>query len=483
MEMAAGLDDLHRKSVAELSAAIAAGALSPRELTDAALAHVAANDRVHAFVAVCADEARRDADRLTEELAHGRRRGPLHGIPIAVKDLCDTAGLRTTYGSSLFREHVPVADAEPVRRLRAAGAIVLGKSNTHEFACGVSTSNPHYGTTHNPWRHDRIPGGSSGGSAAAVGGGLVALAIGSDTGGSIRIPSALCGCVGLKPTHGRVSLRGTYPMAASCDHVGPIARTTRDCALALNAMAEFDPEDPWSRRFPEEDFTRHLDRALRGRRIGVAPQFRAAPLARAVDAALARARDALAALGAEIVPVALPPPDDTFLAANLIWVETYAQHAHQFASQSDAYGADVRALLEFAKSFDTTALVRSQHMRERLTQTLSVLLTERVDALLVPTTALEAPRIGADYVDVAGQQMPVTLVLAAYTLLFNLTRMPAIAVPAGLGDEGLPTSVQIATAAGGEALALNVAHQLEQALWPVEQRWRDLDRVAAPMRA
>ncbi len=482
--MATSGDDLHRKSVAELSAAIAAGALSPRELTDAALARVAAaDDRVQAFVAVCADEARGDADCLTEELVHGRRRGPLHGIPIAVKDLCDTAGLRTTYGSSLFRENVPAADAEPVRRLRAAGAIVLGKANTHEFACGVSTSNPHYLTTHNPWRHDRIPGGSSGGSAAAVGGGLVALAVGSDTGGSIRIPSALCGCVGLKPTHGRVSLRGTYPMAASCDHVGPIARTARDCALALNAMAGFDPEDPWSRRFPAEDFTRDLDRPLRGRRIAVAPEFRAAPLARAVDAALTRARDALAALGAEIVRVELPPPDDAFLAANLIWVETYAQHAHQFAAQPDAYGADVRALLEFAKSFDTAALVRSQHMRERLTQTLSLLLTDRVDALLMPTTALEAPRIGAEYVDVAGQQMPVTLVLAAYTLLFNLTRVPAVAVPAGLGDEGLPTSVQIATAAGREALALNIAHQLEQALWPVAQRWRDLDRVAAPLRA
>jgi aspartyl-tRNA(Asn)/glutamyl-tRNA(Gln) amidotransferase subunit A len=475
--------ELHRKTVWELSAAIAAGTLSPRELTDALLARIAAATASNAFVTVCADEARRDADRLTEELARGRRRGPLHGIPLAVKDLTDTAGLRTTYGSSLFRDHVPTVDADPVARLRAAGAIVLGKTNTHEFACGVTTSNPHYGATHNPWRHGYVPGGSSGGSCAAVGGGLVPLATGSDTGGSIRIPSALCGTVGLKPTHGRVSLRGTYPMAASCDHVGAIARSARDCALALNAMAGFDPADPWSRRFPQEDFTRDLERPLGGRRIAVAPDFRPCPLAAGVDAALARACDALRALGAEIVPVTLPSSDEVLFAAMLVLVETYTQHAQQLAAHPDAYGADVRVQLEFAKGFDATTLVQAQYARERVAQAVELVVTDRADALLLPTAPVEAPAIGAEFVELRGQAMPITLVLAAYTLLHNLVRLPTVAVPAGLGDGGLPTSVQLATAAGREALALNVAHQLEQVLWPSEQRWRDLDRVAAPSRA
>lgn len=476
--------DLHRKPVWELSAAIAAGALSPRELTDALLARITAEDEeLHAFVTLCADDARRDADRLTEELARGRSRGPLHGIPIAVKDLSDTAGLRTTYGSSLFREHVPAADAEPVARLRAAGAIILGKTNTHEFACGVTTTNPHYGATHNPWRHGHVPGGSSGGSAAAVGGGLVPLATGSDTGGSIRVPSALCGCVGLKPTHGRVSLRGTYPMAASCDHVGPIARTARDCALALNAMAGFDPADPWSRRFPEEDFTRDLERPLRGRKIAVAPRFLPAPLAPSVEAALARAIERVRALGAEIVSVELPSVDEVLSASAVVWVETYAQHALQLGNNPQAYGADVRDLLELARGFDAATLVHAQHLREVVAQAIESIVTDRADALLLPTTPVEAPAIGADFVELHGMSMPVVLVLAAYTLLHNLTRLPTIAIPAGLGDGGLPTSVQITTASGREALALNVGHQLEQALWPLEQRWRDFDRVAAPSRA
>ncbi len=470
--------DVQRKTAAELSRAIAARELSPRELTDAVLDGIAA-DRTGAFVTVCADEARRDADRRTEELARGARRGPLHGIPIAVKDLTDTAGVRTTYGSSLFRDHVPTADAAPVARLRAAGAIVVGKTNTHEFACGVTTTNPHYGTTRNPWRLDRIPGGSSGGSAAAVGAGLVPIATGSDTGGSIRVPSALCGVVGMKATHGRVSLRGTYPMGASCDHVGPIARTTRDCALALNAMAGFDALDPWSRRFPDEDFTCDLERSLRGRRIAIAPDFRAAPLSAGVEAALARAVETVRALGAEVVEVQLPSPPEVLITASLIWAETYAQHAEQFARDPDAYGADVRALLEFGRAIDVPMLVGAQHERERVAQAIELVLRDRADALLLPTTPIEAPPIGADLVDVGGMATPLTLVLASYTLVHNLTRLPTVAVPAGLGDADLPTSVQLTTASGREVLALNIAHQLEEALWPIAQRWRDLDRVAA----
>ncbi len=477
-------DDLHRKSVADLAAAIASGALSPRELTDALLARIERdNSALNAFVTVCADEARREADRLTDELARGHRRGPLHGIPVAVKDLMDTAGVRTTYGSSLFRDHVPSADAEPVTRLRAAGAIILGKTNTHEFACGTTTTNPHYGATHNPWSHGRVPGGSSGGSAAALAAGLAPLATGSDTGGSIRLPSGLCGVVGLKPTYGRVSLRGTYPMAASCDHVGPMARTARDCALALNVMAGFDAADPWSRRFPAEDFTRDLDRPLRGRRIAVAPGYRPTPVAAGVTANLERAVATLGALGAEIVSVTLPSADDVMMAASVVVTETYAHHARQLALHGDAYGADVRATLELGTAFDTVTVVRAAHERERLARAVELVVTDEADALLLPTAPVVAPPIGDELVTVGGQTLPVMLLLPAYTLLSNLTRLPTIAVPSGLAEDGLPSSVQIQTALGCEALALNIAHQLEQTLWPATSRWHDFDRVAAPPRA
>jgi len=476
-------DDLHRKSVAELAAEIARGALSPRELTDALLASIErVNPEVNAYVTVCAEEARREAKRLTEELAGGRPRSPLHGIPFAVKDLMDTAGVRTTYGSSLFREHVPTADAEPVARLRAAGGIMLGKVNTHEFACGATTTNPHYGATQNPWRHGYVPGGSSGGSGAAVGGGLAPYATGSDTGGSIRIPAALCGVVGLKPTHGRVSIRGTYPMAESCDHVGPIARTTRDCALALNAMAAYDAADPWSRRFPEEDFTRDLERPLRGRKIAIAPAFVSAPLSPGVAANFERAVATLRRLGAEIVTVTLPPADVVLAVATFIWAETYVQHAHQLAESPEAYGADVRANLEIGKAVDLVTMGQAQHGRERVARAIETVLTDEADVLLLPTTPIEAPAIGEELADVGGTMLPITFLLAAYTLVHNLSRLPTIAVPSGLGGLDLPTSVQLTAAAGREALVLNVAHQLEQALWPVEQRWRDLDRVAAPAR-
>jgi len=477
-------DDLHRKSVAELAAEIASGALSPRELTDALLARIErVNPEVNAYVTVCAEEARREAKRLTEELAGGWPRSPLHGIPFAVKDLMDTAGVRTTYGSSLFREHVPTADAEPVARLRAAGGIMIGKVNTHEFACGATTTNPHYGATQNPWRHGYVPGGSSGGSGAAVGGGLAPYATGSDTGGSIRIPAALCGVVGLKPTHGRVSIRGTYPMAESCDHVGPIARTTRDCALALNAMAAYDAADPWSRRFPEEDFTRDLERPLRGRKIAIAPAFVSAPLSPGVAANLERAVATLRRLGAEIVTVTLPPADEVLAVATFIWAETYVQHAHQLAESPEAYGVDVRANLEIGKAVDVVTMGQAQHGRERVARAIETVLTDEADVLLLPTTPIEAPAIGDELADVNGTVLPITFLLAAYTLVHNLSRLPTIAVPSGLGARDLPTSVQLTAAAGREALVLNVAHQLEQALWPIEQRWRDLDRVAAPARA
>jgi aspartyl-tRNA(Asn)/glutamyl-tRNA(Gln) amidotransferase subunit A len=464
-------DELVRMTVAELSERIAARDLSPVDVVSAYLDRIAAgNPRLHAYVTVAAETARREARALADELTRSGPRGPLHGIPIAIKDLQDTRDLRTTYGSSFFRDHVPAADAASVARLRAAGAIFLGKTNTHEFACGVSTDNPHHGTTRNPWDPGRIPGGSSGGSAAAVAGGLAPLATGTDTGGSIRMPAALCGCVGIKPTHGRVSLRGTYPMASSLDHVGPIGRTARDCAIALNAMAGFDPDDPWSRRFPEEDFTRLLGRPVAGRRIGVDRSFVPMPTEPAVEAGFERALASLRDLGAEIVDVRLPPAGDVLaFGFTLISAETHEVHAERFASSPEGYGSDLRLLLGSGRELDGTTVARALHRREELARGFERVFTS-VDALISPTVAIEAPPIGATRVTIRGADFDVTLAMASWTMIHNVSRLPTIAVPSGRAPSGLPTSVQISTAPGEEALALALGDAVEHALWPPRER-------------
>lgn len=465
-------NEIVRMTVSELASRIAGGTLSPVEVVDAYLARIETeNARWNAYVTVAADAARKQAKDLADELARSGPRGALHGIPIAVKDLQDTAGLRTTYGSSFFREHVPTADAESVARLRRAGVVILGKTNTHEFACGVTTDNPHYGPTRNPWNRERIPGGSSGGSAAAVAGGLAALATGTDTGGSIRLPSAVCGCVGIKPTHGRVSLDGTFPMASSFDHVGPIGRSARDCALALNVLAGYDADDPWSRRFPDEDFTRHLGAPLRGLRIGIDRTFAPVPVARAVQGNLDRALDALRERGAQVIEITLPAASDVLACAyTLIMAETCTVHAERFAAEPGGYGADLRGLLQGGAALDGLTVARASHRREALARGFERAFTT-VDALVMPTSAIEAPPCGTTEVSIDGFTTDPTLALASWTMVHNVSRLPTVAVPSGRGAAGMPTSVQIATAPGEEARALAIADALEEALWPPRDRW------------
>lgn len=459
--------------VAELSRLVSTRQVSPTELVEHFLRRIdRMNPRLNAFTTVAAEQALSDARRLTAEIARGQVRGPLHGIPIGVKDLTETAGVRTTYGSALFAEHVPVKDAEPVSRLRAAGAIVLGKTATHEFAFGATTNNPHFGPTRNPWRLDRVPGGSSGGAGAAVAAGLVPISTGSDTGGSIRIPAAACGCVGIKPTHGRVSLRGTYPLAPSLDHVGPLARSSADCAAALQAMVAFDPADPWSRRFADEDFAAALDAPLRGVRIGIDRAHRPIPVSDVVLSAVERVLETARALGAEVVEISLPDAIEVTLSASVILLaESYAQHREQLEAHRPKYGADVREQLDASAAVDVRSLVRALHARERLTREVERVFESGIDAFVLPTMAVTAPAIDAATVDAGGVLVPVAPALASFTLLADLTRMPAVAIPTGLAEDGLPTSIQITGPAGREALVLRIGHALENALWPPADRW------------
>jgi len=464
--------NLHDMTITQLGALVASRTTSPVEIVRHFLDRIeAANPVLNAFTTVAADEALACAAQLRDEVMRGTIRGPLHGIPVAIKDLTDTAGLRTTYGSSLFATHVPTADAEPVARLRAAGAVIVGKTATHEFAFGTTTDNPHFGPTRNPWRHEYVPGGSSGGSGAAVAAGLVPLALGSDTGGSIRIPAAACGCVGIKPSFGRVSLRGTYPLASSLDHVGPLARTSQDCAIALNVLSSFDALDPWSIEYPREDLAREIGRPLGGLRVGTAPTYRPIALTPAIDEAVRCAIAALSELGAEIVEVSLPPADAVTMATSVILLaESYAQHAEQLTKHRAAYGEDVRQQLDSSAGIAATDLVHALHARERLGRDVALLLAGKVDVLLLPTMAITAPPIGAESVQLAGAFTPVAMAMASFTLLQNLTRTPTIAVPVELAGDGLPTSVQLTGRLGADALVLRVADALENAVWPHGRR-------------
>ena len=466
--------EIIEKGLLELELAIAAKELSPTELVEAYLAEIESqNDRLNAYVLVTADLAREEAKALTDELARSGPRGPLHGIPFAVKDLQDTAGIRTAYGSAIFADHVPDADAEPVRRLREAGAILLGKTNTHEFACGATTNNPHFGPTHNPWKQGHIPGGSSGGSAAAVTAGLAPLATGTDTGGSIRMPASACGCVGIKPTWGRVSLRGTFPMDPTFDHVGPIARSARDCAIALNAMAGFDPEDPWSpRQVAEEEFTRLLGRKIQGKKIGHDPGFRPVPVEPGVWANLERALRSLEDLGCEIVEVKLPDPTNILQTGfDLISAGTAFSHLDVLPGNEEKYGQEVLDLIQVGGRMDGMRVYAAQRRREEITRAFESVVCSTVNAIVTPTVGIEAPAIGDESPTIEGSPLDISLAMAGFTMVHDATRLPSVTVPSGLGPKGLPTGVQITTGPGADTLALGLADALENALWPPAERW------------
>lgn len=457
-------NELTEMGLLDLELAIAAKETSPVEVVDAYLAEIEEhNERLNAYVLVTADQARAEARALTEELARSGPRGPLHGVPFAVKDLMDTAGIRTTYGSALFRDHVPSADAEPVRRLREAGAILLGKTNTHEFACGATTNNPHYGATHNPCKHDHVPGGSSGGSAAAVAARLAPLATGTDTGGSIRMPAAACGCVGLKPTWGRVSQRGTFPMDPTYDHVGPIARNARDCAIAMNAMAGYDPADPWSPpQNSEEEFTRLLGRKMKGKKIGYAPGFRPVPVQPAVWENLERMLRSFEQLGCEIVEVELPDAAEVLSTSNtLILAGTALSHADLFFGNEEKYGEDVRGLVAAGTAISGQEVLAAQRRRAAIKRDFERIVSSNVNALVLPTMAVEAPPIGATEVELAGSALNVTIAMAAYTMVHDTTQLPSISTPSGFGPGGLPTAIQITTGPNQDSLALALADALE----------------------
>ncbi|MBI4251610.1 MAG: hypothetical protein HY618_04040 [Candidatus Tectomicrobia bacterium] len=458
-------DELCYLSVHELSIRIRRRELSPVEVVEACLRRTEAlNPRLSAFLTVAADQAREEARRAEREIAAGRWRGPLHGIPYGAKDIIETAGIRTTHGSSFFRDHLPARDADCVERLRRAGAILLGKTLTHEFASAPTTINPHYGTSKNPWRLDRITGGSSGGSAGAVAAGFCPFALGSDTGGSIRQPAALCGIVGLKPTHGRISVTGVCPNTPTFDHLGPMTRTARDAALALQALAGYDPRDPTCRDAPVPDYTAGWERGVRGLRLVLCPDIYApAEVDGEAAGALAEAVRALQGLGARVETVAFTHGKRLQEAFRPVSGPEYAEfHRPFYEKNPEGYGPDVRERLAWSFRISTDDYVRGLRERELLRRELAEFF-RGADALILPTMPCTAPPISTLKARLNGKEVDGTWIHRPFQSAFNLTGVPAAAVPMGFSREGLPLSIQFVGPEWSEARIHAHAHAYEEA--------------------
>ncbi|HLY17826.1 MAG TPA: amidase [Bryobacteraceae bacterium] len=448
----------------EAAAALRRREASSAELTAAALDRIARlNPGCNAMQCVMADAARERARQADVELASGHGRGPLHGIPIAVKDLFATKGVRTTGGSKLFENYVPDHDAAVIELLQAGGAVLVGKTGMHELAYGITSSNPHFGAVRNPWDRDRIPGGSSGGSGAAVAGGMVFMAMGSDTGGSIRIPASFCGVVGLKPTYGRVSRYGALPLGFTLDHIGPLTRSVRDAGAVLNIIAGHDPRDPASSRRAVENYVPELQPSLRGLRIGLPENFYFDRLDPEVEAAVRDAFRGAESRGAQTVPVPVPDIAATNTVARVILLAEAAAVLEPHLDKRDQFGPDVLALLDQGRLLPATDYITAQRLRGEMQRAFHALWS-RVDCLFTPTTPTTAPLIGETSTAIRGESEDVRLAATRLVRAVNVLGLPAVSIPCGYDRRGLPIGLQIIGPPFAEALILRVA----QALLPVE---------------
>ena len=438
---------------------IATKEVSPVEVVRAHLDRISALDaRLRAFITVCADSALQSARASEADLMAGKVAGPLHGVPWAPKDLYSTKGVRTTGGSKILGDSVPAADATVVARLGAAGAIVLGKLNMHEFAYGPEGLNAHYGDARNPWdaRAHRITGGSSSGSGAAVAAGLAPGSLGSDTGGSIRIPASLCGITGLKPTYGRVSRAGVLPLAWSMDHVGPMTRTARDCALMLNAIAGYDPADPTTSVPPVPDYTAALRGDVKGLRVGLLCAHFTDVATAEVRAAVEAAAEQLERAGAILDEVNLAGVLHVAAASSAIVAsEALAYHAGWMRARPQDYQPDVRERLRMGAFVSGAHYVRAQQLRALVRSEIDDALAKR-DVLLAPATPIPAPVLGKHETTLGDGTSDVRAALIRLTRPFNYSGHPTGAAPCGFTAGGLPIGLQIVGRPFDEATVLRV---------------------------
>ena len=457
------MTDLHYLSIGEASRLIESGELSSTELIEAHLARVSETDgRLNSFVTLLSDESLVEAKQAANEVRAGNHWSALHGVPVGLKDLYYTKGVRTTIGSKITADFVPDYDAAVTERFKDAGAVLLGKLQMHEFALGVTSENPHYGPAHNPWDPDGVTGGSSGGSGSSVAAGQCMAALGSDTGGSIRIPASLCGIVGLKPTFGRVSRYGVYPLSWSFDTVGPMTRTVEDAALVLNAIAGHDARDSYSVRRPEEDFTAQIGQDIKGLKIGVHRDYFFEVGDSEVMRAVEEAASILEGLGAELSDVSVPMMPECVFGLTILAAEGAEVHLEHLRDRGDDMDAYVRTRLLSGALTSATDYVRAQRMRTLFNQQVAEVF-EQVDLILTPATPIPAVPIG-HAMDTFGDTGE-----SGYNLLprctrpFNLTGSPTISVPCGFTEAGLPIGLQLAGRLFDEATVLRAAHAYERA--------------------
>jgi aspartyl-tRNA(Asn)/glutamyl-tRNA(Gln) amidotransferase subunit A len=413
------------QSISEAAAALRARKVSSVELTRESLARIeAAQPRFNAFITITGELALEQARRADDELARGVDRGPLHGIPYALKDVFATRNIPTTCGSKILAGRITDHDSDAYEKLTAAGAVVMGKTGLHEFAYGITSNNPHFGAIRNPHDPERIPGGSSGGSGVAVAAGLVFFAMGTDTGGSIRIPAAYCGCVGLKPTYGRVSRAGVFPLGFSLDHVGPLTRTVADAAAVMHAIAGF----------------RQPAREVAGARIGIPRNFFNERLAPGVEKAFREAVAHAEQHGARLVPIDVPDPGAIGSAGRLILLSEASSLLRKYLAQREDLGTDVRSLVEQGLVVSAIDYIDAQRLR-RIFQRRWANLRDHVDFVFTPTTAIEPPRIGEECVALGDTDEDVRLASTKFVRPFNVLGLPALSVPAASG--ALPVGIQI----------------------------------------
>ncbi len=454
-------------TVLEAAAGLRSRKFSSRELVDESLRRIAQlNPGINAFITVTDESAKERAAQADEELARGIDRGPLHGLPIAHKDLMMTRGVRTTAGSKIFADFAPDVDADVVKQLDEAGAVMVGKTNLHELAYGITSNNPHYGAVHNPWDLERIVGGSSGGSGAALAADLVFMATGTDTGGSIRIPSSFCGTVGLKPTYERVSRSGVIPLGMTLDHIGPMARTVRDVAVSFHAM--LDTGSDQTGYVPPA----HVD--VRGLRIGLPENFYFDRLDLDVAAAVRNAVQTAAALGARIVDVRVPDIDALNTVGRVLLLVEAVSNLRPHLHRRQDFGADVLALLDQGRLLSGADYVDAQRLRRMLVVEFSKLWTQ-VDCILTPCTPTAAPKIGQTTIlvgqaisspagAVGGVNEDVRLATTRMMRAINVLGIPSLAMPCGFSASGLPLGMQILGAPMQEEMLLRIGAALEDAM-------------------
>ncbi len=453
---------LAKKTIREISDLIKTKQISPVEITEDTLKQIDSyNEKINAYIKISADEARLAAKKAEEEISHGNYRGTLHGIPMALKDIFYFKDEIVTIGSKIHGEFVPSFDGTVISKLKEAGAIFTGKLNLHEYAWGATTNNPHYGACRNPWNVDNVPGGSSGGSGAAVAGDMTIASLGTDTGGSIRIPAALCGIVGLKPTYGRVSKHGCFPLCWTLDHIGPMTKTVEDAAILLEYIAGYDINDSTSINTPVETYTEHVSAGVKNIVIGIEEDYFFKNIDSEVNRLVRKAISSLEEMGAKVEIISIPSMNKLLYAQSITMLtEASAVHHQNLRLRPQDFGEDVRMVLELGEIPSAVDYLEAQELRTQFQLEFKKVF-EKIDVLISPTLPFVSSRIDSGHVIINGREEKFSENVSRLTRPGNFLGYPAISIPCGLSN-GLPVGMQIMGAPFKESTILRVAGALEK---------------------